>query len=296
MAYAGGALTGSPAAGRWRTAAHWVFYVAGLALAGAVVGLALRAADLYRRLAELSDSEGRTRLLMDRWLEGLSLGYYNGASETTGQIALLEAAAARHEWWAGVLALALGTASLVFLGWKVWGWYRGGTVAGLLRHAFGVSAVFLAVGLLAPIFTLSAFGDVPVLGRVVLSYEIKSVVSMIGGLMASGNWPVAMLLALFSVVTPVVKVLLSLMVLGLAHGGARRAALAVVHHVGRWSMTDVFVVAVLLAFLAGNQQQTTDAGVGLGLYFFAAYAVLSLAAGHLLVDLEARWSGPRGAS
>ena len=53
-------------------------------------------------------------------------------------------------------------------------------------------------------------------------------------------------------------------------------------------MTDVFVVAVLLAFLAARTEQLTDAKLGTGLYFFAAYGVLSLAAGQLMIRLSRR--------
>ena len=45
--------------------------------------------------------------------------------------------------------------------------------------------------------------------------------------------------------------------------------------IGRWSMTDVFVVAILLAVLAGQAGDSTDAWLGHGLWFFAVYAILS---------------------
>jgi|SRR6056297_423525 len=270
------------------------YYGIAVGLGWALVTAAGHGAALYGRLAALSDSGGRARALLEEWLGTLSFGYLGDASDHAVQMSLLAEAAARHDHLARLYAVALGTLSVVFLGWKVWRWYRGDNLAEALRHGLGVSGVFLAVGVAAPIFTLSAFGDVPVLGRVVLSHEVKSVLSMIAGLVDGGNLFVAVLLALFSVVTPVVKMVLSLMVLGLAHGRGRRLALATIHHVGRWSMTDVFVVAVLLAFLAANQARTTDAAVGIGLYFFAAYALLSLAAGHLLVHFERRLAPPPG--
>ncbi len=270
------------------------YYGAAMGLGWALVTAAGHAAAVYGRLAALSDSGGRARALLEEWLETLSFGYLGDASDHAGQVSLLAEAAARHDHLARLYGVALGGLSAVFLGWKLWRWYRGGNLAEALRHGLGVSGVFLAVGVAAPIFTLSAFGDVPVLGRVVLSHEVKSVLSMIAGLVDGGNLFVAVLLALFSVVTPVVKMVLSLMVLGLAHGRGRRLALATIHHVGRWSMTDVFVVAVLLAFLAANQARTTDAAVGIGLYFFAAYALLSLAVGQLLVHFEGRLTSPPG--
>ena len=67
------------------------------------------------------------------------------------------------------------------------------------------------------------------------------------------------------------------------HLHVRRVSIRTVDLIGKWSMTDVFVVAVLLAFLALGDQGLTRAEVGPGLYFFAAYGVLSLVAGQMIV-------------
>ena len=61
-----------------------------------------------------------------------------------------------------------------------------------------------------------------------------------------------------------------------AHGAARDRAVQLVHVVGRWSMADVFVVAVLLAMLALGSDPATRAMTGPGLYFFAGYCVVAL--------------------
>ena len=49
-----------------------------------------------------------------------------------------------------------------------------------------------------------------------------------------------------------------------------------VHAIGKWSMADVFVVAVLLAMLALGRDPATRAATGPGLYFFAGYCLLAL--------------------
>jgi uncharacterized paraquat-inducible protein A len=54
---------------------------------------------------------------------------------------------------------------------------------------------------------------------------------------------------------------------------------------GKWSMADVFVVAVFLAFLAFSNMQVgipTESRVLIGLYFFLGYCLLSLLAGYWL--------------
>ena len=95
-----------------------------------------------------------------------------------------------------------------------------------------------------------------------------------------------MLLLLFSVLLPVSKIVPSLIALQLGHSQTRRASVRLVKAIGRWSMTDVFVVAVLLAFLTADTAQLTDATLGPGLYFFAGYGLLSIAAGQLMIGYE----------
>ena len=111
-------------------------------------------------------------------------------------------------------------------------------------------------------------------------------VSTIASLLDTGHLLIAGLLALFSVVVPVGKLVLSLIMMWVGGARLRKSALRLVELVGRWSMTDVFVVAVLLAFLAADTEQLTDATLGAGLYFFAGYGILSLAAGHLMLRHE----------
>ena len=84
---------------------------------------------------------------------------------------------------------------------------------------------------------------------------------------------------IFSVVVPTLKLVLSLAALVAPDSGFRRGCLKLVALVGKWSMTDVFVVAILLAFLAMDDGALTDSHLGPGLYFFAAYALLTLVGG-----------------
>jgi len=90
----------------------------------------------------------------------------------------------------------------------------------------------------------------------------------------------------------VLKILLSLIALELGHTPTRRHSVMLVKAIGRWSMTDVFVVAVLLAFLTADTAQLTDATLGPGLYFFAGYGLLSIAAGQLMIGYEGNSAPP----
>ncbi len=52
--------------------------------------------------------------------------------------------------------------------------------------------------------------------------------------------------------------------------------------IGKWSMVDVFVVAVFLVYLTANKGDVSRAEVEVGLYFFLAYVIVSM-----LVSLSA---------
>ncbi len=147
----------------------------------------------------------------------------------------------------------------------------------------GVSAIFLLVGLVAPMLTVVARKEVTLLGDVIFQYESRSIVGTVEHLASGGNVLVALLLFFFSLVIPVAKLLLSFIALSGADGSLKRAALASIRLIGKWSMTDVFVVAILLAFLSTESKTFTDATLGPGLYFFAGYGLLSLIGGQVLV-------------
>ena len=72
------------------------------------------------------------------------------------------------------------------------------------------------------------------------------------------------------------------------HGAAlHRRCIELLHAVGKWSMADVFVVAVLVAFLAAGKDAYRSAHLGPGLYAFAAYCLLSMLAAQLARRLPA---------
>lgn len=138
-------------------------------------------------------------------------------------------------------------------------------------------------------------------GDMYFYYQSKSVLELIGLLFQQQNWVVGLSILLFSVLFPVLKIgatfalvmrrqSLRLTAMNNQQGdanvslvasiGARNSWLAFfVEKAGKWSMADVFVVAVFLAFLAFSNMQVginTDSRVLVGLYFFLGYCLLSL--------------------
>ena len=230
-----------------------------------------------------------------RFLESLTFGWYKGAEEIRQTRDALRRALLRSQsnvthWSAALLGLIAGSIAWLAWTWRVWE-KDSGNRAKLALHFCGCAAVCLWVGALAPILTIVASQEVTLLGRVVISHETKSFVGTVAALMARESWGVAFLLAFFSLVVPVSKLMLTAFaLLCLVMNRLPRKAhtlLGGLHHLGRWSMTDVFVVAILVAFFGANKADATQAEVGPGLYFFAAHTLLSVTAGLL---------APRGAS
>jgi uncharacterized paraquat-inducible protein A len=101
----------------------------------------------------------------------------------------------------------------------------------------------------------------------------------------------ATLILLFSVVVPFVKAALVGCAMFVPEPTQRRRVLAFVETIAKWSMADVFVVALFITYLAAMASQNVPgsgppvvaftAQFGAGFYWFAAYCVFSLASQQL---------------
>ncbi len=146
---------------------------------------------------------------------------------------------------------------------------------GLLSLA---ALIALINGLITPILMVVVHKNVEYLGDVVLSFESKGILGSITKLYHEGNLPIAAVILLFSVVLPMLKTL-SLLFVSLYE--TRPFAAKMVRffkHLGKWSMLDVFVVALLLVFLTSRGTDVSRAEAEIGIYFFLAYVILSMAA------------------
>ncbi len=123
-------------------------------------------------------------------------------------------------------------------------------------------------------------------GEVAVFDKTRSIWGTVTELYRSGNHLVALLVVSFSVIVPVIKILLTLSAMLV------RPVLAAKLHwcsgaLSKWSMADVFVVALIISFMAGDASAgmgdlvTTHAQLGSGFWFFVGYCLLSLL-GHSL--------------
>ncbi|MFT4767182.1 MAG: hypothetical protein ACI8RN_000307 [Glaciecola sp.] len=124
-------------------------------------------------------------------------------------------------------------------------------------------------------------------GRVEAYRSTRSIVGMSKELADNGNMLVAVMIVSFSIVIPVLKLLLQAVAL-LVPGTFGRRLLKLNAALGKWSMADVFVMAMLIAFMAGQASNHVgdllimDAQLEPGFWFFLGYCIFAIAAGGLL--------------
>jgi hypothetical protein len=143
-----------------------------------------------------------------------------------------------------------------------------------------------ARGMLSMVSGLLGFNSLK--GEVEVLQKTRSIWGTVTELYHSGNGLVAGLVMLFSVVVPALKLSLMLAQQCVSSIGLKLRINAVVNALAKWSMADVFVVALIITFMAGNasggmgEMLKTQAQFENGFYFFTAYCILSILSGFLV--------------
>jgi uncharacterized paraquat-inducible protein A len=120
--------------------------------------------------------------------------------------------------------------------------------------------------------------------------QTRSIVGSVRRLYEVGSPVPATLILLFSVIVPLLKAALVAWAVFMAGERPRLRTLGFVETIAKWSMADVFVVALFIAYLAAQASATPTQGpnaappliaftahFGPGFYWFAAYCLFSLA-------------------
>lgn len=136
-----------------------------------------------------------------------------------------------------------------------------------LRVVLVITCVLLAVGLVSPIITINKF---------VLIENTFSVHSGVIQLLKEGKIFLFIVITGFSIMLPLLKIAVLFTLLSIKEAGAGKLEryLHWMHVYGKWSMLDVFVVAVLVVAVKLGAIATVE--MRYGLYFFAAAVVLSM--------------------
>ncbi|PHN06893.1 paraquat-inducible protein A [Flavilitoribacter nigricans] len=252
----------------------------------------IRQAGIYQdgREAYTAALHFEKRLLdFNEWFDG------DGWDRKQEQVDTVKAQLEQPRRWANYWMIGFGLAAVIYLLLS----FR------LPEIRFRTSAIIitalacLITGLLAPMLEIAAYQEdlsIPIKiktgflsldldytqnfpGEMYFYYQSKSVLELIGLLFRQNNFVVGLSILVFSVLIPLIKNSLALASLSrqrLPQSGVLRWFLL---RLGKWSMADVFVVAIFLGFLAFNNMQTgvqTESNILTGLYFFLAYALLAI--------------------
>ena len=102
-------------------------------------------------------------------------------------------------------------------------------------------------------------------------------------LLVHGMWPLALIVFFASVVVPLLKLIsLTFLLISVQKGSRwrpveRTKLYHIVEAVGRWSMTDIYVVTILVALVSLGNLATIEAGMG-AVYFAGVVVMTMLAA------------------
>ena len=139
-----------------------------------------------------------------------------------------------------------------------------------------VALISWLVGIFAPIMCVEVFKELPLFGYTVFKYDTKSIYSTIEKLWILGNYFIAVMVALFSLLVPLIKTI------ALYVSTIKKVDIKYIDFIGKWSMADVFIISLLLSNLSLSADEFTNAKVQVGIYFFSCYVILSILASYIV--------------
>lgn len=134
-----------------------------------------------------------------------------------------------------------------------------------LRWLLLLTTLLLAAGFVTPMLTITKF--------MVINNSV-SIVSGIWQLIQDGQILLFLIIATFSILLPIAKIILLFNLLhpNTTHPNRRKRLLHLMHDYGRWAMLDVMVVAVLI--MTVKLGAIASIQVHSGLYIFGAAVLL----------------------
>ena len=125
-------------------------------------------------------------------------------------------------------------------------------------------------------------------GEISAYSKTQSIYGTITDLANNNNLLVAALVGLFSVVVPSLKLLLQLLYCCLPVNRLKQVCGSIVCALSKWSMVDVFVIALIVTYLAGNAHAKSgellvmNAQFGEGFWYFSGYCIFTVIASYLI--------------
>ena len=139
--------------------------------------------------------------------------------------------------------------------------------ASLINLLLLASLILLVIGITAPLLTIIKFSFIE---------NTVSLLSTVEQFYAEKEWFLFIIIATFSLCVPVIKIASLLLILNVdySRGSLLDKSLQVIETVGKWSMLDVFVVALLLVSVKLGALAKVE--VHYGLYAFATSVLLTM--------------------
>lgn len=230
-----------------------------------------------QQISKQNDADHMLHSKVDKFLENLTAGIYNKYSTKQEEVQQLEQSANDSQKKAlHYLYYFFGTIiifALIFM---------------FIDHEFLIlfigssSLVSLFFGLTAPLLMVVVYKSLPVVGMVTLSFNTKSIIGTIEKLFTQENYIIALLVLSFSIIIPLVKTIIILLYGFLKESGLGQSIITAIDKLGKWSMADVFIVALLVVFFSTKQDIHSALKVESGLYFFLGYVLLSMIGSSLI--------------
>ena len=140
-----------------------------------------------------------------------------------------------------------------------------------------LSFFFLYPGVTEPIMTIKASINMFGLKSTIFE-ETRSIWQTVLSLRDAGYAEVGFMVVTFSIIIPVTKALLIIW----AWLSPTRWRWQLISVISKWSMADVFVVAILVAFFTAKATAELQSALHDGFYWFVAYCLLSIISGQFL--------------
>jgi len=232
-----------------------------------------RISELSEKLSMSDNFKSKSKKV----LETLTFNWYSGYTEDLEALNQLKEQSENHDRLAYKFTkLFIATLVLMFL------------LHGFLQSKISLMAMLsvtmmaLVTGWFAPILAIVAYQDIPVLGQTVFQFESKSILSALLKLYESGQTGIAVIIFVFTVLTPIMKSLMMLVVLFSQNLHFSQKSIKVLKTIGKWSMLDVFVIAILVTYFTTKSGGATDATLQIGVYYFVTYVVASMLLTYLI--------------
>lgn len=248
-----------------------IFTLAASLIAYESWGNAIGYSHTANKITETLYMEDNIKTTGKKLLEKITFSWYDGYTEDVNYIKVLKEKKEKYDknsyrFTKAFIGIVLLSLVLYMIARKRF----------LLLSLISLSIIALITGWFAPILEITAYQEIPLLGNTIFQYESKSIVTALIKIFNQEQYGVAAIILLFTVLTPIIKTVILLMISfeEKLHLSSKR--LGFLSAVGKWSMLDVFVVAIVVTYFSMKSSGQTDANLQIGVYYFSIYVILSM--------------------